>query len=101
MESTVQIVVHPQKGMIAAILMPMLLGPIGLLYSCFWTAILISFLFLFALSKGHNGAVAAVFIWLLCIYLSVFFTRRNNNKWVKLKKDSNPKSANESTNKTP
>ena len=88
MEPNASMVIDPRKGRIAAILLPLFLGPIGLLYSCFWTAIAVGFLFLFALSKGRIGAVGAVFIWILEIYLSVFFVRRQNKQWLKQKTSS-------------
>jgi hypothetical protein len=83
MEMPAKIIFHPNKCIIAAILMPLFLGPIGLLYSSFLGAIIMLLLMLGCIPLGQKGGSVALLLWVVGIFWSVLSANRYNKKMLK------------------
>ena len=76
----------PYKSMAASILLTICFGPLGLLYSNFWCALIITLLiipgFLMPVSKTMLPSIISAMgtFWLLCTFLGTLFTARYNKK---------------------
>jgi hypothetical protein len=78
MEHDVKVImVKPVKSMVAAILLPIFLGPIGLLYASFWGSVIILVLMLISSSLPLTySALVTGILWLASIYWCAFKTAR-------------------------
>ena len=68
------------RSIAAAILFALFLGPIGLLYGSFWSAVVLSILMfvLLLLPMAHMAQYLFSFLWLLCPYISVYKILRHH-----------------------
>lgn len=83
MGTPMKVIFRPTKSLVAAVLMPLFLGPIGLLYSSFLGAIVMLFLLLLCIPLGQKGGGVAVMLWVIGVFWSVFSANRYNKKWLK------------------
>ncbi len=77
----VNVVLNPLRSPIAALLLAIFLGPIGLIYSSIIGAIILIFLLL--VSYGAHSMYALVLIWLLGCFWSVIAANRYNRRMMK------------------
>ena len=77
----VNVVLNPLRSPIAALLLAVFLGPIGLIYSSIIGAIILIFLFL--VSYGAHTMYPLALIWLLGCFWSVIAANRYNRRMMK------------------
>ena len=74
---------NPHKSLTAAILLSVILGPIGLLYSSFVSSLIMTILFLLVMVVSAIGLklnVIYMLLWVISIFLSASATIRYNKK---------------------
>ena len=74
----VNVVINPLRSPIAALLLCVLLGPVGLIYASAVGALVMLFLFLVA--YGTNSFYAIAMVWILCCFWGVIAANRYNRR---------------------
>ena len=79
MDKHITYVIHPTKSTALAILLAVVLGPIGVLYSTMIGAFILLVLFLVAL--GSQSLYLLALVWLIGCFLTTFMVRRHNRAY--------------------
>lgn len=87
---------YVKKSLAGAILFPIFLGPIGLLYASFWLGLIVSIAVLL-MAVVPNFRLGIPFLWVAGPYLSVFFVQKQAMKtnFVETREIKEPKEAKE------
>ena len=72
------LIVKPQKSLVAAILLGLFLGPIGLLYGGFWSGVIMTVLIVIFSFVPKFGNLLIVLLWFISPYWSVFLCTKYN-----------------------
>ncbi|MGD9153493.1 MAG: hypothetical protein PVG30_07560 [Gammaproteobacteria bacterium] len=72
------LIVKPQKSLMAAILLSLFLGPIGLLYAGFWSGVIMTILMIAIDFVPKFGNLLVLLLWFIGPYWSVFVCTKYN-----------------------
>jgi len=73
-----RIIIKPQKSFMAAILLSLCLGPIGLLYAGFWSGVIMTILMISSTFIPKIGYVLFLLLWLIGPYWAVYVCTKDN-----------------------
>jgi len=73
-----RLLVKSQKSFMAAILLSLCLGPIGLLYAGFWSGVIMTILMFASVLIPKIGYLLFLLLWLIGPYWSVFVCTKYN-----------------------
>lgn len=77
----VNVVLNPLRSPIAALLLALFLGPIGLIYASMLGAIIMIFLFLIA--YGSHSSYPIALVWIVSCFWAVIAANRYNRRMMK------------------
>lgn len=72
------LIVKPQKSLMAAIILSLFLGPIGLLYAGFWSGLIMTVLMIISVFIPKVGFLLFILLWIIGPYWSVFVCTKDN-----------------------
>ncbi|MGD9107858.1 MAG: hypothetical protein PVI75_01645 [Gammaproteobacteria bacterium] len=72
------LIVKPQKSFMAAILLSLFLGPVGLLYAGFWSGVIMTILMIGVVFVPKIGNLLFLLLWFIGPYWSVFVCTKHN-----------------------
>ena len=78
METRERILIKSQKSFMAAILLSVLLGPIGLLYAGLWSGVIMTILMIISVFIPKIGYVLFVLLWFIGPYWAIYVCTEDN-----------------------
>ena len=80
MENPELILLKSQKSFMAAILLSLVLGPVGLLYAGFWSGIIMTVLMIISIFIPKIGYVLFLLLWFIGPYCAIYICTKDNKK---------------------
>ena len=73
-----RMLIKSQKSFMAAILLSLCLGPIGLLYAGFWSGVIMTILMILSIFVPKIGYLLFLLLWLIGPYWAIYVCTKDN-----------------------